>query len=91
MQKDTASLNVDETEPVDSTFVIERVEVVSGNMGRFYLVLTMVTSSQLDTGATSSLISYTELLNILLSGSPVGLSFTVSAYFASRSHFRERT
>ena len=60
----------------ESIFATERVGVVSSNMGKssFMIPLTFQTEyspvirTQLDTGATCSAMSYTDLLNILQSG-----------------------
>ena len=60
----------------ESIFVTERVGVVSSNVGKssFMVILTFHTEyspvirTQLDTGATGSAMSYTDLLNILQSG-----------------------
>ena len=60
----------------ESIFVTERVGVVSSNMGKssfmvpltFHTEYSPVIRTQLDTGATCSAMSYTDLLNILQSG-----------------------
>ena len=71
---ESASESVSDSD--ESIFVTERVGVVSSNMGKssfmvpltFHTEYSPVIRTQLDTGATCSAMSYTDLLNILQSG-----------------------